>query len=485
MKKYFFNPSWDIIPRDDFVECISHNETLRIPLSPTLCNALLRGASLGEISDQAALEKLKKAGVVVYKGTSKAPFKPTRDYLQLLRQHCIGYGKILSQVTTCLIEKTNPFYKTFHVSYSSGFAPQCIPHQSSLSGGWGADTNAKLASIKAIVEGVERYALANYTLADFEEKNGIHYKHLQEINGIGHVEVPLDSLHHPVNYTELNRMPVAPLNISGVAGHQSIEAALTNGALELCEHEALMVAWYGNRTTPTIIPESLDTTSQVHIRHAQELGWKIILKDISLDLVPVIMAIGLGPKGKRALTIGSCAAFTSKYAAKKALTEVIRTILVDEASQPVFPEINREEVNDIATHSYYYAHHAHLKDVSRLWQGGKRIPATDTLTHGNYENLETAIQTWENAGRPEIGEMHYIVKEVLGSHKIKTYWDNITPQEITKTNLPLVVVRVVAPEIAPLTVGFRQRPGMTDRFRYLLTAFGTSSDVQKELHPFS
>ncbi len=504
MKKYILNSDWDIIPRNEGVELV---HLVQPELSFTLAyfpnqvqffTKILHGATRKELStlnNTKIVSTLRARGVVSYTQITNSPLK-TRDYLKLLQHHCVGAGKILTECHL-LPAGHNPLAKLLNVSYSSGFAPACVPHQSSLSGGWGTDPDPKLAQIKSIVEGVERYALADYSLTKFNNTSlddvkdkllttaqmcsseeilnsaqNLYWQELHQISGEKTICAPLDFLHHPVNYTELQRPPVTALNISGVAGHQSINAAITNATLELCEHEALMVAWFGNRTTPTIRHTSLPQQSQDMIHAAEAMGWKIILKDISLDLVPVVMAVGLGPVGKRALTIGSCAAFTSRYATGKALSEVFREILLDESSPSEIPGINRENVNDIASHSYFYAHHKNLKYAQHLWENGEEIDATDILTH-----TSTPIE--------EKDECEYIIKHVLKNNCIETYFVNITPEEIRTQNIQLYIVRVIAPEMARLTVGYGRLPAQTERFKMLIKTYGTPKEQDTLLHPFS
>lgn len=453
------------------------------------------------------IARLKKMGAVVEQDIVTKPV-PQEDYLDLLENTVIGPNKIVRQIRQ--YPMADQFKDSFHVSYASGFAPRLIPGQSSQSGGWGADTDPLLADIKSVVEAVERYALAEYDesalvqkkWAEMESKSPTatqmgsdeqlletaHPLLWQKLEGLtvpGSIYAPLDFLHHPVDYSALGRLPVAPLNISGVAAHQSLDAAIINGLLELCEHEALMVAWYGKRVTPNIRVKSLDEDSQEHIAKLEQMGWKIILKDISLDLVPVVIVVGLGPVGKRAVTIGSCAAFSSRYAAKKALTEVVRTILTEEASPPVVPVLTREEVNDVATHGLYYSRHENLAEAEILWSGNEWVDATDLLTDGSGRDLEDAKREWEASGDP-IGKEKEYVTDMLRTKGIAAYYAETTPKEVQKAGIPLFVVGTLAPEMARMTVGYGRKPAQTKRFMALLSKFESESpQTPGGLHPFS
>lgn len=522
MQKLLLQPNWDVLPQKDGV----HICPLHEGLSPTFLNGrklaqifadLITGTTEVDLLEaypdenlSNLLDHLKKIGAVVLKETDRKEISE-RNYLDLLENHVIGPDSIVRQIINCPLHKENPFLNTFHISYGAGFAPRLIPYQSSLNGGWGADTNHLLANIKAVVEAVERYALAEYEESSFqmthwrevkkasltatqlgtreevlENVENILWRRLEGITTKRSILAPLDFLHHPVDYNRLGRPPITPLNISGIAGHQSIDAAITNGLLELCEHEALILTWYGQRITSSINPKSLDQGCQEYISRLEEIGWKVILKDISLDLVPVVMAIAHGPLGKRALTIGSCAAFSTKYAARKALTEVVRTVLVDEATSPTFPSLVRQEVNDVLTHGIYYAHTKNLVEAEYLWAGKEYIDATDMLTDGSKRNLTEVQALWEAEGKSAEKEKEYITR-ILESRGIETYYSEITPHQIRKIGIPLFVARTLAPEMARMTVGYGQVPALTKRFRKLLKKYtdGSAVDASARLHPFS
>lgn len=483
MQHYYLQPTWDVIPREGGVDVIPLNAGKPFFLAdqPNFSQkeffTSLRWGCTAASHTCRLLTRLSKLGVVRYEKIHSPAH--TSDYLALLRSHFVGSGNLLSSDAACPITADNPFAQQISIAYSLGFGPRLIPHQSSLSCGWGADPDSSMTQIKAIVEGIERYALANYSLNDFPNSLG----KLQSLQGKKNIFVPLDALHHPVDYQELGRKPMCPMNLSGVAGHQTKFAASTNAVLELCEHEALMVAWFGKRVTPTIRPTSIDPLSQRYIGNLEQLGWQIILKDISVDLAPVVMAIALGPTGKRALTIGSCAAFSLKYAVKKALSEVIRTILVDEATQPTFLDIPREEVNDVFTHSQYYAHHKNLPEAAHLWAEGGEVDATDMLSNGKALSQQAAI--WEMKANSDELELEY-VRKILEKAEIDLYEADITPHQVKESGVPLVIMRLYAPEMAPLAVGYGQQPRPTKRFNHLLRTFGTGRiDPKKQLHPFS
>lgn len=451
------------------------------------------------------LSRLTKLGVVAIQNSDNDTAKPA-NYLDLLRQHFVGPGKIVSSLSTISEDQD------LTVSEAVGLGARFIQHQPSLNYGWGADSFSLMANIKAVVECIERFALSDYDHSDFrratwreirkdsltiEQLNTTSYRlenagmldweKLEKLNGKGHIYAPLDFLYHPVDYWSLGRLPVCPMDISGVAGHQTKEAATVNALLELCEHEALMVAWFGQRTCSTIKPTSLDTDSRKYIKLLTEMGWEIIIKDISLDLVPVVMAVGLGPKGKRALTIGSNAAFTAKYAAKKAILEVARTIIYEKVKSIKPAPIKSKDVQDVITHSHYYAHHRNLKQAEHLWVGGEEIEASNCLTSGRFKgkDLEEIAAVWEQEEDTEKCELEYLVN-VLTTAGLDIYIGEITPKDVSESVVPLVVIRAIVPEIPRLVVGYDQTPAPTQRYRDLIRKYGNrKSRHLPKVHPFS
>jgi thiazole/oxazole-forming peptide maturase SagD family component len=510
MEHYCLAPTWDVIPREGGVDLVplGGGSSVRLADLPgslsvaTLVQSLLGGMLPGEFEVHPYAKALREMKAVVL--SAPKPFRRSRSYLKMLMGSCVGPGRIVSSLRSILENEG------IAVSYSLGFGPRLIRHQSSLNVGWGADANPELAQIKAIVEGVERYALGDYDLtrlqsATYTEMRALSLEPAQmgttseALESAGQLHwcplalsrrggrtlyAPLDWLRHPVDYGELGRPPVCPLNISGVAAHQSREAASTNAILELCEHEALMVAWYGRRTCPTIDPASLNSISQRYLRLLEERGWRVILMDISLDLAPVVMAVALGPEGKRAMTIGSCAAFSLYYATAKALSEVVRTVLVDEAMGQEFESIAKEEVQDILGHGLYYATSEHVAAIAWLWERGVSTAADDRLSHMPGMTLDQAQVHWQ-AGDMVAEEYRYLHDRVLGDAGLPIYTENLTPDSVKEDGLPLVVVRAVVPEMARLTVGYGVAPAKTRRFERLVGKYGNGRMGTELPHPFS
>jgi thiazole/oxazole-forming peptide maturase SagD family component len=450
------------------------------------------------------LERLANEGVLC-DGEVSTHVPVLHEYQDLLERHVVGPGRIVREVK----KVEAPDHYGLSVYCGLGFSPRLIQDQSSINVGWGADPDPSLAGCKAIMETVERYELAEYSLegmlhAPWAEvqsltpsprqlgttesalisAGSIHWKLLTGLTAEQACLAPIDALYHPIDYTELGRMPCAPLNISGVAAHQSTDAALTNALLELCEHEALMCAWHSGVPCPTITQESIDEQSRQQIKLLELSGWEIVLKDVSQDLVPVVMAIARGPIGRRALIIGSCAAFTLRYAVKKALSEVLRTILVDEALPAPSYKTTREDVQDVLGHGYYYAQHEHLSEADHLWCVAEMIEATDMLSDGSGRTLQQAQAEW---GGDEVRYEKEYLLNIFRQRAIATYWADYTPKLVLDTNVALRVVRAFGPEMARMTVGYDTQPAMTERFKYLLARARSAGVAQKvgPLHPFS
>lgn len=514
--KYYLSLDWEIIPREGGVEFThlseksenfyAHNEP-GVEVIKLVCSlkAGLEDAGISP-ANAALFSRLKSFGVI--KAVKKSPpTKYPQNYLGLLEKHFVGFGRIVESVATTHNEQG------FTVTEAKGFGSRFILHQPSLNYGWGADSSSLMASIKAVVECIERYSLSSYNekslfkanWADIKSKSmspvqlntsharlqntkSVEWQRLGQLNGDDHIYAPLDFLYHPVDYWSLGRLPICQMDISGVAGHQSKAAALVNALLELCEHEALMLAWFGQRKTPTIKTESLDPESQGYIKRLGSLGCQVFVKDISLDLTPVVMVIAIGPRNKRALTIGSNAAFSAKYAAKKAVSEVLRTVLTEKESGLGESLFEETDVNDISTHSRYYSQHENLKKAEFLWASDREVEASDQLTHGRYKGkeLRTVQKEWETAKHLEKQELQYLADVVFRPKSLDIFIDNITPREIRKTKTPLVIMRAVVPEMTRLIVGYNQKPAQTKRYKALFKKFGTKEqNVLAKVHPFS
>lgn len=78
-------------------------------------------------------------------------------------------------------------------------------------------------------------------------------------------------------------------NSSGSAAYPTREGAIERGVLELVERDAFMIVWLNQLRVPTIRKESVPGSIQQRINALQEAGLTVVVKDLSLDLAPVIM----------------------------------------------------------------------------------------------------------------------------------------------------------------------------------------------------
>ena len=118
------------------------------------------------------------------------------------------------------------------------------------------------------------------------------------------------------------RLPMPSTSTSGTAAHTTPRGALKNAVLELCEREALMIAWTNGLELPRIAEESLPTDSRILLHQIRERGYDPLLCDATMDLVPVVLAMAIDMTGRgRVILKGSAAGEDPSAAVKKALFE--------------------------------------------------------------------------------------------------------------------------------------------------------------------
>jgi len=274
-----------------------------------------------------------------------------------LEKSLVGAGRPLKSVR--LFELRHKNYRMPRVLGAAryrpagGFKPKCaITNLVAFSNG----ATSYEALIKVIAEGYERYSSGKVRIDRVEKASDLdldskwldprfvtpltseQYGFLQDLEPFSperkwqwvegrryltseRIYVPIDNVFFPISENKIERKLCYWANSSGVAAHTDYQEAISHGLLELIERDAIGVAWYTERPVSAIpldwISESLQRRASFWFRE----GHKIKFVDLTLDSVPVVLALIYNPDVYPCLVSGAAASYTYDAAITKALDE--------------------------------------------------------------------------------------------------------------------------------------------------------------------
>ncbi len=256
-------------------------------------------------------------------------------------------------------------------------------------------------------------------------------------------------------------------NSSGVAAHPDRQKAVETSALELVERDSFMIAHLTQLEFPTVREQTLPQSIGGRMRELRKAGFRVWIKDHSLDLAPV--ACVLAQSEELAYTpCASCASFDIEQAVDHALMEVEALILVRFQNGPAKPIKPREVVWPL-DHGRLYGqrHYFHCADF--LIRGRNRIAFRD-IGRG-------AVQSW-------LGLLDRFAAKGWRLFTVPLYLS-----DEYGGNGDLHIIRSIVPGMVPITFGYRQEPAGMERIYAVAREFGNRElsywKLAKFPHPFA
>jgi ribosomal protein S12 methylthiotransferase accessory factor len=240
-------------------------------------------------------------------------------------------------------------------------------------------------------------------------------------------------------------------NSSGAAAHPLWEGAVRNATLELVERDAFMIVWLNRLLMPNIRFSSLPQGFQSRIRALQGAGFRVVVKDLTLDLTPVIFVFAQN-KSLPLTTCAGCSGFETEEVLDHALMEVESAIYCRLANNQPTKRVRVHGVYYTDEHGSLYEQHEFFRRADFLFASKSRV---------QFAHIgSTAPLTWQQL----LDQFHKsgyspIVVDLLCSD------DNPKP-------VPLTVVKVFIPGIIPMSFGYGLEPCGMDRIYNLPVHLG-------------
>lgn len=308
-----------------------------------------------------------------------------------------------------------------------------------------------------------QYEINGFPLQPFNEAKAYAWVKAVDILRESEVQILADHVYadHPSSDKRC-----AGISSSGVAAHPKRMQAIKNGTLELVERDAFMNAYLGRLTHPTILHKSLPEKIRQRINHLADNGFQVWVKDISLDLAPVVFILAQN-NDLTFTTCASCSHFDKQEAVNHALMEVEQSVLSGLTYRNT-DIIKPTEVNSVHDHGTLYSQAKHFQKADFLVRGGGEILLENVGARAAY--------SWEKL-------LSRFLKENRKLLTVPLYLD-----EKLGGNQGLHIIRSIVPGLVPIGFGHMQEPRGMERIIKMAKKFGDKSityrDMPKFPHPF-
>ncbi|MFH1956833.1 MAG: YcaO-like family protein [Patescibacteria group bacterium] len=159
-------------------------------------------------------------------------------------------------------------------------------------------------------------------------------------------------------------------NSSGTAARFDRDEAIQNATLELVERDAFMIVWLNRLQMPNIFVKSLPGFIQKRIKALEQIGFRVIIKNFTLDLAPVIFVFVQSEK----LTTTICAACSS-FDTLSAIDHAM-----EEAEAAVYCRLRNQNVESIKPREVHRTyHHGDLYGQRHYFQRANFLSENGTI----------------------------------------------------------------------------------------------------------
>ena len=259
-------------------------------------------------------------------------------------------------------------------------------------------------------------------------------------------------------------------NSSGCAAHTSLEAACQSAALEAAERDAFMITWVNQLITPTVKVNTLPAYLQRRIKVLEEQDFEVVIKDITLDLAPVVLVIAQNKK-LTYTTIAAASSFDFEEMIEHALMEV-------ESSVYCF-------------YAYGSSKKISIRSVDKTEDHGKLY---ETLEH--YQKADIYLASSQEVAMDEIGKKISVRSwsgfvDNLNKRGLLMYFADLSVKLHESIRSDLHIVKCIIPGVIPMSFGYREEPLGLNRIYQLPVSLGLKKaalsyrELMKFPHPFT
>lgn len=330
--------------------------------------------------------------------------------------------------------------------------------------------NARISEIEPVIDPRDivkfhpsQYRVKGFPFAQFDELKKYEWTKGYEFGSESEVYILADLVYFPY-FPKTQYYTYA--NSSGCAAHPDEQIAIQTGTLELIERDSFMNSYLNRLIRPTVSEETFPEEIRDRIINLQALGFRVWVKDHSLDLAPVVMVFAQSDKNVFT-TCASCSSFDIEYAVSHALMEVEASVLSRlQNGQPKF--IRPQDVGEPLDHGRLYGQKKYYQHADFLVNSGELI-SFDKIGCNVAHSWNGLFNQFNQNGWQLI---------VIPLHLSNEYGGNDG----------LHIVRCIVPGMVPMTFGYQQEAAGMKRIYEITKEFGNEELSYRELtkfpHPF-
>lgn len=377
--------------------------------------------------------------------------------------------------------------------------------------GAGSSLHESEARIKAIAEGLERYACCVYHDSQFIQASAAELGgaalDLESIAScsekeLAHPHCPLTKARNDVPLRWVQGLSLAdgqpiwlpavmvymhipyqseherfwfPIS-TGCAAHRSYEEALLGAICEVIERDAISLTWLQRLSLPRLELDSLDsrlleTSSKIQ---QSSTALETLVFNATTDLgIPVIYMLQFSPENACLASLVMCTAgLDPLQCVIKALTEASASRLALQAhlEKQVSPK-SPDEFLDVMDGASYMAHPS-------------RIEAFDFLRESTNRQILSSLPVLATGNPAQ--DLQHVIHHLL-AQGLHLFAVDLTTDEARRAGM--VVVRVIIPELQPLSFSYRARflghPRLYDAPRKMGLPVASEADLNPWPQPFA
>jgi ribosomal protein S12 methylthiotransferase accessory factor len=366
--------------------------------------------------------------------------------------------------------------------YAKACNTKAFCQQQNSSDAGGASTNRINAISKALGEAIERYCCAIFSPEDipitsfksapftcvppqefalyseaqyrrsgfpfvrFEENTIVGWARCTELCTSRSIYVPVSMVYLPYYCRQSEgEQPIVQTISTGLACHESYEAAAMSAISEVIERDAFMIMWQAMLSPPKIAIESLSPTNQDLVGRILQPWRSVTLFNITTDVdVPtVLVAIQSTVEEAPAIAFAAATHLNPEKAVRKSLEEAAYTWIHAQRLKLNLAPISSDDafaaVVDQDKHLRFYGEHKNRHLAEFVFRSKREIDFRELPNHATGDpgqDLKILVQ-----------KVHAI------NHRVLTA--NLTSPDVAE--LGLCVVRAVIPGFHPLFMGHSVR----------------------------
>ncbi len=265
-----------------------------------------------------------------------------------------------------------------------------------------------------------------------------------------------------------DRNIIAPNVSTGLAAHNNIYDAILNGLYEVIERDSFVLAWYQMLQLERI---AIDEDIRNFINEMIRTKVEIQLFNMTTDLkIPSVLALGFFENEQgRKFAIGSASRWTYGEAIKKAVTELVQSMIGSRVTEKFMRDKKYNSFKDITSfedHGWYYMNNPETWEIYNYLLSTKR---------------EIKISFKEKNNRTTVEKIKKIV-ELLANKKYNVCVKDLTTVDLKQ--LGYYSVKVIVPQLLPLSGNYNYYFLGGERLFSVPETLGYKSRNYKDLNPY-